>query len=74
MRDVLPEKQRTRHDPDAHAAPVHTGCNYDDVSPESIKKSMYNKVFAPCALVPPRVCVRERERERQTDRDRDRER
>jgi hypothetical protein len=45
MRDTIPEKKRTREDPPSE--PVHTGHNYDDVSAESLKKSMYNKVSTP---------------------------
>ena len=51
MRDTMPPKKRTRPEPPQE--PVHTGKNYDDVSAESIKNSMYNKVSASfaCAVL-----------------------
>jgi len=52
MRDTLPAKKRTRPEPPQQ--PVHTGHNYDDVSAESIKNSMYNKVS--CSLPCPCPC------------------
>lgn len=56
MRNTMPEKKRTRNDPPSE--PVHTGYNYDDVSPESLKKSMYNKVSTPLRIYSCHACVR----------------
>ena len=52
MREELPEKKRTRSEPNTE--PEHTGHTYDEVTADSIKKSMYNKVSCarPKALDP----------------------
>jgi len=49
MRDQMPEKKRTR--PDPPEVPVNTGHNYDDVTADTIKKSMYNKVLSLTSVV-----------------------
>jgi len=45
MQEELPQKKCTREAPPA--VPVHTGHNFDDVSAETVKKSLCNKVGAP---------------------------